>query len=188
MTTKAKRADIPLGDRIIEGFMLPDGTYRMSVTQAATCVGLTQQNATDFLRSKAIKRLLGEDYTPRKNEQIEIESVGQNRGSSRINPLSLDEVSAYWLWQTYRANKQALALCMALITESLERRFDAAFSVERSESDRNNRLQNRLDSALRDLQQIGEGLAFDDDLRRENALLLDVLKQNGIDPYGLPEK
>ena len=44
--------------------MLPDGSYVMSQTQATELVGLTERNARDFLRSKARKGLLGEDYTP----------------------------------------------------------------------------------------------------------------------------
>ena len=102
---KATRTTVTIGSLAVEGFMLPDGTYRMSQTQAAEMVGLTQQNASDFLRSKAIKRLLGEGYTPRKNEQVEIEPEGQARGGSRIDALPLEVVSAYWLWQAYRGNK-----------------------------------------------------------------------------------
>ncbi len=44
----------------------------MSPSQTAKCVGLGVQNASDFLRSKAIKRLLGESYTP---QIFEIEST-----------------------------------------------------------------------------------------------------------------
>ncbi|MEM1307926.1 MAG: hypothetical protein AAGF98_00240 [Cyanobacteria bacterium P01_H01_bin.153] len=43
---------------------MPDGSYRMSQTQAVEAVGLTERNTRDFLRSKAIKRFLGEGYTP----------------------------------------------------------------------------------------------------------------------------
>ncbi len=38
----------------------PMGFFRVD----AEWVGLGVQNASDFLRSKAIKRLLGESYTP----------------------------------------------------------------------------------------------------------------------------
>ena len=34
-STKATRASIQIGDLIVDGFMLPDGTYRMSQPQAA---------------------------------------------------------------------------------------------------------------------------------------------------------
>lgn len=57
MTDKAKRALIPIGELEVEGFQMPDGSYRMSITSAAVAVGATQQNATNFLRSKVLKAL-----------------------------------------------------------------------------------------------------------------------------------
>jgi len=185
MTTelKATRATVTIGSLVVDGFMLPDGSYRMSQTQAAEMVGLTQQNASDFLRSNAIKRLLGEGYTARKNEQVEIEPEGQARGGSRIDALPLEVVSAYWLWQAYRGNKQALTLCMGLIIETLERRFDNAFGVSRSESEREQRLSDRLQSLERDLSKIGEGLALDDVIRQQNDHYEKWFSDRGINPW-----
>lgn len=147
--------------------MLPDGSYRMSQTQAAECVGLSERNARDCLRSKGLKALLGEGYTP---AILEIEpDVNQARGASRIRGLPLEVVSAYWLWQAFRGNQSALALCMALMTESLERRFDAAFEVERTEGDRNQRLAQRLQQLEQLIESVGLGMAIDDNIQRENA-------------------
>ena len=61
---RATRALVQIGSQQIDGFMLPDGSYRMSQTQAAECVGKPEINAGRFLTSKAIKALLGEGYTP----------------------------------------------------------------------------------------------------------------------------
>jgi hypothetical protein len=61
--------------------MLPDGSYRMSQTQAADCVGKPEINARRFLSSKAIKALLGEGYTP---DSIEIESETQRSPQRRL--------------------------------------------------------------------------------------------------------
>lgn len=47
-STKATRASIQIGDLTVDGFMVPDGTYRMSQTQIAEAVGLTERNARDF--------------------------------------------------------------------------------------------------------------------------------------------
>ena len=52
--------------------MLPDGSYRMSQTQVAEAVGLSRRNVSDFLRSNAIKALLGEGYTGTMSEREEI--------------------------------------------------------------------------------------------------------------------
>ena len=65
MTTgdKAKRATVAIGALSTEGYQMPSGEYRMSLSSAADTVGLTARNAFDFLRSKTTKRLLGEDCT-----------------------------------------------------------------------------------------------------------------------------
>jgi hypothetical protein len=54
------------------------------------------------------------------HEEIEIESESGSRGQSRFQSVPPEIASAYWLWQAHRGNKAALALCMGLITESLE--------------------------------------------------------------------
>jgi len=187
MSEKARRASFQLGSIEVEGFMLPDGSYRMSQTQASEAIGLAPRNVFDFLRSKAIKSLLGEGYTVSdSSREIEIEpDKGQSRGHSRIQAIPLEVVSAYWLWQSYRGNKQALALCMALIIESLERRFDTVFGIERSESKRNDRLTQQVQRLERALNAIGAGLEFDDDVRRERDYFLQVLRENNIDPYAI---
>ncbi|MEO1299092.1 MAG: hypothetical protein AAFW75_25605, partial [Cyanobacteria bacterium J06636_16] len=140
---KARRALINLSDLEIEGFQMPDGSYRMSQASAAAAVGLGRQNVSDFLRSKAIKRLLGEGYTGQISE-VEVQSAAQVRGQTRINALPLEAVNVYWHWQSHRGNKRALALCLALSAETLDRRFDAAFGVSRSESEYEQRLGDRV--------------------------------------------
>jgi len=129
---KARRAMVQLGQFEVEGFMLPDGSYAMSQSQAAEAVGLKVQNASDFLRSKTLKRLMGEGYTPQISE---IESADQIRGGSRVRSLPLEVVAVYWQWQSHRGNKQAFALCTAFTLEGLLRRFDAVFERDRSEAD-----------------------------------------------------
>lgn len=178
---KATRASVQIGSLEVDGFMLPDGSYRMSQTQAAECVGLGVQNASDFLRSQAIKRLLGEAYTP---QIFEIEPIDEQlRGQSRIRGLPLEIVSAYWLWQSSRGNKQALTLVMALLIESLERRFDTAFGVTRTERERNERLEVRIQQLE---QELGEAFAFADIANYEKQYMESVLRRHGIDPWALP--
>lgn len=181
---KATRTIVQIGSLTVDGFMLPDGSYRMSQTQAAEAVGLVERNARDFLRSNALKSLLGEGYTP---AIFEIErDVNQVQGSSRIRGLPLEVVSAYWLWQSYRGNKQALTLCMALLTETLERRFDTAFGVTRTETEWNELLIQRNQQLERDLSSLGEGFALDDQIRSERDYYERLLRENGIEPWGVP--
>lgn len=179
-SVKATRTSITVGIAVIDGFMLPDGSYRMSQTQAAECVGKPEINARRFLDSKAIKGFVGEGYTP---DTIEIES-DQGRGQSRFNALPLDVVTAYWFSQATQGNQQAIALVWALLTETLERRFDRAFGVARSEDDWDKRLSERIIEQLEG--DLKDALDFEAVTRYENEYLMQVLRENGIDPWALP--
>ena len=180
-SVKATRATVHVGSFTIDGFMLPDGSYRMSQTQAAECVGKPEINARRFLDSKAIKALLGKGYTP---DSVEIDSgVSQLRGQSRFNALPLDVVTAYWLNQAAQNNNQALSLVWALLTESLERRFDDAFGVVRSEQERNERLSQQIQTLARDLTKLGEAYAQDDEIRNRLTYYEQWFQEHGIDPW-----
>ena len=184
---RAARASVQIGSQQIDGFMLPDGSYRMSQAQVAQAVDKPPVNALRFLGSKAIKGLLGEGYTDYTPEQIEIESEEGKRGQSRFNALPLEVATAYWVNQCFQGNKQALALVMALATETLERRFDNAFGVSRTETERNERLSQRNQQFERALAELGEGFALDDQIKQERDYFERLLRENGIDPWGLPE-
>ncbi|MFM7600808.1 MAG: hypothetical protein ACKO7R_06375 [Pseudanabaena sp.] len=95
-------------------------------------------------------------------------------------------MTAYWLYQSSQGNQKALALVWALLSESLERRFDNAFGVVRTEQERNDATTTRIKALESDLANLGEGFALDDDIRRERDYFESLLRQNGIDPYGLP--
>ncbi len=180
---KAKRATVQIGPLSVDGFQMPDGSYRMSISGVAGSVGLTARNAFAFLRSKAAERLLGEGYTDSVSE-VEVESApDQARGQTRIQAVPLNIVSKYWLWQSYRGNKQAFALVDALLEESLERRFDAAFGVARSESDRDALLAQRLQA---DLSRAIEALAEPDIRTEREARLEQQLRDAGLEPWQLP--
>lgn len=176
----ARRAKVLLGTLEIEGFMLPDGSYRMSQTQAAEIIGLSERNARDFLNSKAFKSLQSEGYTP---AIFEIEAEGQQRGQSRFNALSLDVVIIYWTWQCFRGNKQAFNLLTALAAETLERRFDEAFGVERSQQERNERLSQRLEQMETYLE---DSMNYEALARYETGYYRNWLIQMGYNPDDLP--
>ena len=180
-SVRAVRAAVQIGSLTVDGFMLPDGNYRMSQTQAAECVGKPEINARRFLDSKAIKALLGQGYTP---DTIEIESSSEQvRGRGRFNALPLEVVTAYWLTQLSEGNKQALSLVWAMLTESLERRFDAAFGVTRTEAERDELLSQRVQQLEQDIR---EAFWVDDEARIERDHYERLLRENGIDPWGIP--
>ena len=195
---KATRATVAIGALTVDAFMLPDGSYRMSLSQAAECIGKPARGTFDFLQSKALKRLLGEvqgtfDFLPDEStdtynpENLTVDiGKGGSQGQTRVRGLPLELVALYWAWESFRGNRSALLLIVSLTTESLERRFDNAFGVIRTEQERNDRLLQQNQQLERDLAVLGEGFALDDDIRRERDYYLSVLRDNGIEPYGLP--
>ena len=157
----------------------------MSQTQAAESVGLTERNAREFLQSKALKSFMGEGYTPQISEIEPDESQG--RGGSRINAVPIEVVTKYWLWQLLRGNKRALALVDALTTETIERRFDTAFGVSRTEQERDDRLSSRIQQLEQDLTSLGEAFEVDNaqsielqSYREDNQRLRALLAEQGI--------
>lgn len=182
---RAVRAIIQVASRSIDGFMLPDGAYRMSQAQTAETVDRDPASTLRFLRSNSIKALLGDSYTDCAPESVEVEPEPGKRGQTRFNALSLEVVTAYWIHQCFQGNKQALGLVMGLALESLDRRFDAAFKVSRPESGYNDRLVQRLSQIERDLSRLGEGFALDDQIRQERDRFEKLLRENGIDPWKL---
>ncbi|NEO34578.1 MAG: hypothetical protein F6K36_30150 [Symploca sp. SIO3C6] len=182
-TVIATRKTITIGPLSVDGFMLPDGSYRMSQTQTAEAIGLNEINARRFLGSKSIKGLLGKGYTP---DTLAVEKTDDSkRGGTRINALPLEVVSAFWLQQCTKGNKKAIALTMALLTETLERRFDNAFGVDRTEDDYNATLFKRVESLETD---VGEAYTVADDMAREVSELRRYIKEQGLPgPYSLED-
>ena len=181
MSDKAKRQEVSIGTISLEGFQMPDGSYRMSITSAAIAVATSQQNATNFLRSKTFKALRGNASTPQTLEEVEVERT-------RIVALPLDVAMYFWIYQCSRGNKEAMRLLAALATETLERRFDDAFAVTRSEAERQTRLTERMDISREEFEALAEAMAEPDLLRAENELLKQQLKDAGIDPWALPQE
>ena len=102
---KATSVTVEIGSRTVDGFTLPDGSYRMSQKQASECVGKPEINARRFLDSKAIKALLGKDYTP---DSIEIEPDANqaNQGSPQAQLLKEDGIDPWQLPGSTTAQKQ----------------------------------------------------------------------------------
>ena len=200
---KATRTTVAIGALTVDAFMLVDGSYRMSLSQAANCIGKEAQGISNFLRSKALKRLLENavgtsNFLPEsltspilddayKPDLFVVEiSDDTAKGQTRIRGLQLEIVGLYWQWECLQGNKQAFSIATALTLESLERRFDNAFGVFRSEQERNDTTLTRIKALEKDLANLGEGFAIDADKDREIAYLTSLLKDNGIEPYGLP--
>ncbi|MEE3719464.1 hypothetical protein V2H45_22220 [Tumidithrix elongata RA019] len=184
---KATRAIVQIGALAVDGFMLPDGDYRMSQAQAAGAIDEPPVYALRFLASNDSKAILGKGYTDYTPESVEVQNDGSGRGQTRINALPLELVAAYWLYRSHKGNKKAFALCWAILTESLERRFDNAFGVTRTEQEREDLLSGRVSQLQSDLERLGEAYALDDVARQERDRYYAQLLQHGITPDAVPQ-
>ena len=83
MTTgdKAKRVMVAIGPSSVEGFQMPDGSYRMSQAGAATTIDESPVYALRFLVSRDSKALLEEAFTDYTPEQIEVEPSPGDRNA-----------------------------------------------------------------------------------------------------------
>jgi len=74
---------------------------------------------------------------------------------------------------------------MALGTETLERRFDRAFGVTRSEDDWDKRLSDRIVEQLES--ELGTAFAEVDSAITREKLLEQQLRELGVEPWALPQ-
>jgi hypothetical protein len=77
----------------------------------------------------------------------ESDSVKVENGTKPIKWCSIEDAPKYWMLAATRGNVKATALVAACVAEALERRLDAAFGVVRTEQERNDRMEARVDHA-----------------------------------------
>jgi hypothetical protein len=92
-------------------------------------------------------------------------------------------ITAYWLTRAYKGNRKTFLLSWALLTESLERPFDEAFGITRTEQKRNEQLSQRVQQLER---YIREAFWVEDEIRIERDHYERLLLDYGIDPWGIP--
>ncbi len=144
-TARAKRTVIQLGNILLEVFLLENGQYRLSQTQVAEAVGKGELSVRQFCRSNSPEALPYKGYTPVK---MAVEKDHQGRGGTRINAIPIDLAAAYWTKEAVAGNAIAARLLGACAAESIERRADAQFGIDRREEERNQRLQLRIEGKI----------------------------------------
>jgi hypothetical protein len=156
MAEKAVVAQIDFGYTKIEGLMLPDGSYRMGVTQVTKLMPTlaTQNNAT-----REVKALLSKESL--------LFKLKSELNSQPVNTISIDQfIQLIKNVVIQKKNEEAINLLMILAEESIERRFNHAFGVKCTEEDYNKLLTIRWKRLL---------------ARRDYT---DVLMERHIDLYG----
>jgi hypothetical protein len=97
-SVKASRATVTLGSIIIDGFVLPNGEYRMSQTQMAETVAKPEINARRFLESR---------FPDKSFELFDVYKTDLKRGATRISAVSFNQAIEYWQHQARMGNAKA---------------------------------------------------------------------------------
>jgi hypothetical protein len=130
---KAVIAVVDFGFCQIEGLMMPDGRYGMALTQANRLLVFSdsQHNAI-----RSLKSLLGKD--------IETLRVKTELNNNSAYVLTISQFRQLIRELDKRGNSVASAFIDAALEETIERRFDIAFSNKVEEAERNERLALRM--------------------------------------------
>lgn len=134
-TQKAILASVSHAGLKFEALMLPDGSYRIGVSQIAQ-LNLVRPNQA----SRTIKRLLGSDF--------QFDQVKSELNPKAINTLTLEEFGKVVKLLAKQGNEIAWALLEASLLEKLERILDSTFGVIVEERERELRFAARLSSKI----------------------------------------
>lgn len=129
MTIKAQRAAVRFCSSVeVDGFLLPDGEFRVGKSSASLALGHHQDYLSRLPKKseKQFKALLGEGYT---NSPIPVE-FNIERGSVRSETISLDDFEAFMFFSALRGKKEAIAIQRAISRTGLEDWFRLSFGQE----------------------------------------------------------
>lgn len=141
-TTKAVKASIDLGDLNLNVFKLEDGSYRLSQTQVAETVEKDEATFRRWLKLEKVKAMRCGGFNP----DILKATVEGSKG--KANLVTIDLAVGYWTKEAVNGNTKSALLLGACATESIERRADKQFGIERSEQERNERLKSRMQGKI----------------------------------------
>lgn len=116
----------------IEFFKLPNGDYVMSHEQMASAIGEAEDTVQEFLNSYEAISMLSQDIAPRIIEFTETSK--QLNLVKRIDVVSLQIVSGYWLIQAIKGNVKAESMLFACTLEILNCRADNTKFMETLDS------------------------------------------------------
>jgi len=139
---KAVRAIIELGGINLEVFMLPDGTYRLSQTQVLESAGVPS-NWISRLQSSTPKQLKALRDKGFRGYSQDLKVLDESK-ARKIKGIPIDEATKIWGLLARGGNSLAMDLLEACASEAIERRADAAYEVQRTEAEIEERLKARV--------------------------------------------
>ena len=132
---KSKRATVTLAPNIeINAYLLPNGDIKLAGRNVTDAVEEPNNSLIRIMGVKSLKALPGAD-----SSLIQIKA---DTGET-VTPVSIDDAIAYWTKMAIKGNTKAATLIGALAAESIERRVDRAFGIQRTEEERDLRLATR---------------------------------------------
>jgi hypothetical protein len=137
---RATRAEFDIAGIPVAGLMMPDGSYRMSDTDIAAAIDEAANSLSHIRRNKTFKALISEG-SPLSQKPEKLSVQGNN---AKLNCSTIEFAAAYWVLRS-KDNNKAFALATALVTESIQRRFDRAFGQHVTEAEYDASLRLRLE-------------------------------------------
>jgi hypothetical protein len=134
---KAVRAKIKLGDIELDVFELPDGDYRLSAKQITDAIGIRHSRVAEICATEQGQSLIHQGI-----QVADFTKISSDVGN--ISGYSIQAAMFVWQYEAAKGNTKAFALINACLVETIERRADSAFGVQRSEDERNQRLKARI--------------------------------------------
>lgn len=123
ITQKAKIAKVKIGNIEIEGMMLPNGCFGISVPQIAELFGANKNYA-----SQELKRLCGKGFRPHK--------IATELGNQKINWISLEDFEFVMMKLDRSGNQKAQQFRDELIGLSLQQLWSDAFNIKFEKEER----------------------------------------------------
>lgn len=136
------KATILLGDISLDCFQLPNGNYRYTYEFLSSLIDRDKTILSNKKSPYALQNILGKDKT---SWNTKIEGINK---AYKYNTISSESLMLVLGAFANLGQHKVIALLVACGMETLERRADAAFGVQQSEQERNQRLVFRRDGII----------------------------------------
>ncbi|NEO52486.1 MAG: hypothetical protein F6K54_05010 [Okeania sp. SIO3B5] len=130
--TKAVKATIYLGEIPLDVYQTNDGKYHLHIESVTSAIDEKNRDLERFIKGKSEFALDFKGSNLNSFDKVRVEG-----DEVIIISIPVPLATSYWHYRSKNRNKKADAIVQACMRESVERRADSAFKVQRTESDYN---------------------------------------------------